>query len=117
MPPIRSESRQKSANQEGKILLALDDLQNGRVASIRAAASLYGIPRSTLQTRVHGQLSRVDSRLSGHKLTQLEEDALCEWILSIDTRGAAPRPATVGEIANILLATRGTQPSPTVSKN
>ncbi|EPS26538.1 hypothetical protein PDE_01475 [Penicillium oxalicum 114-2] len=35
----------------------------------------------------------------------------------MDTRGAAPRPATVGEIANILLATRGSQPPPTVSKN
>jgi hypothetical protein len=27
MPPIRSESRQKLANQEGKILLALNDIE------------------------------------------------------------------------------------------
>lgn len=57
MPPIRSESLQKSANQEGKILLALDDLQNGRIKSIRAAARLYQIPRSTLQTRGYGVVS------------------------------------------------------------
>ena len=35
----------------------------------------------------------------------------------MDARGAGPRPATVGEIANILLATRGSQPPPTVGKN
>ena len=48
MPPIRSESRRNLANQEGKILLALYDIKNGRVKSIRAAAKLYEIPRSTL---------------------------------------------------------------------
>jgi hypothetical protein len=73
MPPIRSESRQKLASQEGKILLALDDLKN-----IRAAASLYGIPKLTLHARADGRIPRVDSRLTGHKLTQLEEDSLCK---------------------------------------
>jgi hypothetical protein len=41
MPPIRSESSQKLVNQEGKILWALEDLKNGRVKSIRAAATQY----------------------------------------------------------------------------
>ena len=53
----------------------------------------------------------------GHKLTQLEEDSLIEWILSMDSRGAAPRTATVREMANILLAARGSHPPPTVGKN
>jgi hypothetical protein len=35
----------------------------------------------------------------------------------MDTRGAAPRLATIGEMANILLAARGSQPPPTVGKN
>ncbi|KAJ5527353.1 hypothetical protein N7513_011512 [Penicillium frequentans] len=35
----------------------------------------------------------------------------------MDARGAAPRTATVGEMANILLAARGSQPPPTVGKN
>ena len=35
----------------------------------------------------------------------------------MDSRRAAPRPATVGEMANILLAARGSQPPPTVGKN
>jgi hypothetical protein len=117
MPPIRSESRLKSANQEGKISLALDNIKYGRVKSIREAAKLYEIPRATLQTRAHGVVSIAERRHPRHKLTELEEKSLCEWILSMDTRGAAPRVATIGEMANILLAARGSQPSPTVGKN
>ena len=117
MPPIRSESRQKSANQEGKIVLALSDIKNGRVKSIREAARLYAIPRATLQTCAEGVTSIAERRHPRHKLTLLEDDSLTEWIISMDTRGAAPRPATVGEMANILLAARGSQPPPTVGKN
>jgi len=117
MPLIRAKSSQKSANQEGKVLLALDDIKNGRIKSIRAAAKLYDIPHTTLADRAKGVLARVDYRPTGHKLTQLEEDSLTEWILSMDSRGAAPRPATVGDMANILLAARGNNPSPTVGKN
>jgi hypothetical protein len=35
----------------------------------------------------------------------------------MDSRGAAPRPSTVREIANILLAARGTNPLLTVGVN
>lgn len=115
MPPIRSESSQKLANREGKILLALDDIKNGRIKSICAAAKLYNIPRSILQTCACG-VSIAERRNHGHKLTQLEEDSLVDWIISMDSRGAAPRPATVAEMANIPLAARGSHPPPTVGK-
>jgi hypothetical protein len=117
MPPICTESRQKLANQEGKISLALSDIKDGRVKSLREAARLYAIPRATLQTRAYGVVSMTERRHPRHKLTQLEEDSLCEWVISMDTRGAAPRTATIGEMANILLAARGSQPPPTVGKN
>jgi hypothetical protein len=76
MPLIRSESRHKLANQEGKILLALSDIKNSRVKSIRAAAKLYEIPYITLADPAKGVLARVESRPSRLKLTQLEEDSL-----------------------------------------
>lgn len=104
MPPIRSKSHPKSTNREGKILLALDDIKNCRVKPLRAAAKLYDILLSTLHTRAHGQISRAEKRPSGHKLTQFEEGSLTEWIISIGSCGVAPRPATVREMANILLA-------------
>jgi hypothetical protein len=117
MPPKRSESRQKLANQEGKIELALQDVQQGRIKSLHAAAKLYDIPYTTLHTRSSGISSRVDTRWHSHKLTQYKEDSLAKWIISIDTRGAAPRPSTMRQIANILLAARGDTPPPTISKN
>jgi hypothetical protein len=117
MPPIRTESSHKLANQEGNILLALSDIKDGRIKSLRAAAKLYKVPLSTLHTRAHGQIPRVDKRPSGHKLTQTEEDSLAEWIISMDARGAAPRPSTVRDMANILLAARGNQLPTTVGKN
>jgi hypothetical protein len=103
MPPKRSEFSQKLARQEGRILLALDDIKNGRINSLRAAAKLYEIPFSTLQDRATGISSRVDTRARSFKLTQLEEDSLVEWVLSLDSRGAAPRQSTIREMANILL--------------
>jgi hypothetical protein len=117
MPPIRTESCQESTEQEGRVLLALQAIQKGQIKSIRAVARLFAVPESTLRNRAHGIQSRVDTRPNGHKLTQLEEDSLTKWILSMDSRGAAPRPAAVREMANILLAARGSHPSPTVSKN
>ncbi|OOQ86488.1 hypothetical protein PEBR_21279 [Penicillium brasilianum] len=106
MPPIRSESRQKLANQEGKILLALDDIKNRRIKSIRAAAKLYEIPHTTLAGRAKGVQARVKTSPNKRKLTQLEEDSLIEWIFSIDKRGAAPRKTAIREMADILLAAR-----------
>jgi hypothetical protein len=100
MPPIRTESSQKSANQEGRILLALDDIKNSRVTSIRAAAKLYDIPYSTLHARLNHRVSRDNTRANSHKLTELEEDSLIQWIFSMDSRRAAPRRATVRELAD-----------------
>jgi hypothetical protein len=117
MPPSRSQSWLKSANQEGRIQLALRDIKQGQIPSLNATAKLYNIPYATLHTRASRTASRVDKRPSSHKLTQLEEDSLTEWILSMDSRGAAPRPSTIREMANILLAARGTNPLLTVSVN
>ena len=117
MPPKRAESWQKATEQEGRVLLAIQAIQKGQFKSIRAAAKQFGVSHVTLSRRTKGLPSRVNYRPTGYKLTQLEEDSLTEWILSMDSRGAAPRPTTVAEIANILPATRGSYPPPTVSKN
>ena len=56
-------------------------------------------------------------RANSHKLTEIEENSLLNWILSIDLRGVAPRPTIVREIANLLLAARGSTPVPLVGEN
>jgi hypothetical protein len=114
MPPDRSRFSRDLIEQEGKILFAIQDIQNERFQSIRAAAKLYDIPYRTLTRRVNRLPSRVDIRANSYKLMQLEEDSLIEWVLSMDSCGAAPRPSTVREIANILLAARGSTTPSTV---
>lgn len=92
-------------------------IQNGELSTVRQAAAIYNVPETTLRRRRAGQSSRIDIRANSHKLTQNEEDSVTMWIISMDSRGAAPRPSTVREMANLLLADRGSTPAPTVGVN
>ncbi|CRL30130.1 Helix-turn-helix, Psq [Penicillium camemberti] len=93
MPPIRSQSSSNLAEQEGRILLAIQAFKNQEISSIREVARRFNIPRSTLQDRLRGHQQRAISRANSHKLTETEEESLQKWILSMDLRGAAPRPS------------------------
>ena len=95
----------------------MKNVKNHEVRSQREAAEVFRIPRATLRDRLKGCVYQDNTRANSHKLTQEEEDSLTQWILSMDSRGAAPRPSTVGEMANILLAARGSTLSPTVGEN
>jgi hypothetical protein len=116
MPPIRARSSRNSIEQEGRILLAIQAIKNHEINAIREAARRFNVPESTLRTRLHGTQNRATLRANNHKLTEIEEESLRKWILSLDDRGAAPRPTTVRETANILLAARGTTPAQTVGE-
>jgi hypothetical protein len=48
---------------------------------------------------------------------ELDQESLVRWILSLDQRGAAPRPAHIREMANILLSERGSPNPQTVGIN
>lgn len=108
MPPVRTRNKQDSVRQEGRILLAIQAIQNKSTASVAAAARVYDVPRSTLRDRVNGALAKPTTRAHNHKLTQLDEDILTRWVISMDDRGAAPRPPMVRVMANLLLAATGT---------
>ena len=47
-------------------------------------------------------------------MTQNEEESLVQWIISLDRRGSAPRPAHIQEMADILLSKRGHTTTTTV---
>jgi hypothetical protein len=89
MPPIRGQKAQKSVEQEGRVLLAIKAIKNGRFTSVAAAARSFEVPRSTLQDRMKGVTSWSDTRAIGHKFTQLEEESIQDWLISVDNRGAA----------------------------
>jgi transcriptional regulator of acetoin/glycerol metabolism len=54
MPPIRTQNAQKPIEQEEKILLAIKAIQNQEIGNISEAASLLGVPRTTLTGRLTG---------------------------------------------------------------
>ena len=109
MPPFRNRNSRKSAEQEGRIQLAIQAFQNKEIPSIREAARRFQVPNTTLQHRFSGQTCRGETRANNFKLSPNEEQSLLNWILSMDTRGSAPRPSMARDMANILLAERGNQ--------
>jgi hypothetical protein len=101
-----AQARALKAQQEGRLLLALQAYQKGQISSIRKAASLYDVPRKTLQYRANGRVARADTRANRHKLTTIEEEVLVRWILSMDERGYPLRISAVRDAARLLLAQR-----------
>jgi hypothetical protein len=101
MPPKTRRSRQALV-EDGRIILAIDAIKNGKIPSVRQAAYIYQIPRTTLRNRLDGYIPCTEQRTNSHKLSPTEEESLVQWILSRDKRGPPPRPAEVEEIVNIL---------------
>ena len=103
-----------TASMEAKITLALDALKRDQNLSERAAAKLYGANSSTLQLRRAGGESRQDTPPPRQRLTKLEEGAIIQYTLELDSRSFPPRLAGVEDMANQLLDTHG---APHVGKN
>jgi hypothetical protein len=117
MPPKRSEKAQNSIQQEGRILLAIKAIQNGKITTVAAAARSFNVPRITLADRLKGIPNLYEARGTGHKFTQLEEESIRDWLVSIDQRGAALTIAMLRDMATLLLEHRGDNTCRTVGKN
>jgi hypothetical protein len=107
----------QASNQEGKILLAIQAHKARQVSSLRKASALYSVPPTSLWNRSQGRTTRENAQLQNRKLSPTEEATLIQWILSMDERGKSPRIATIQEMANILLASRGRSFAATVGVN
>ena len=92
--------------QEARIILAIEAIRTSKKISIRTAAKIYRVPRTTLTARMSGRLLRSERRPAVQKLTELEEEVISQYILDLDSRGFAPRLAGVEDMANYLLETR-----------
>jgi hypothetical protein len=102
------------ASKEGRMALAIKSYKSGSFTSIRSAANTYGIPESTLRSRLQGRPSLEEKRSANLKLTDTEEQTLVNWILSMDERGLPVRIALIRDMANLLLQKRtGTDASST----
>lgn len=116
MPPKARTNSKELNEQEGRLLLAISALEKKQISSICEAVRVYNVPYTTLRQRFNGVTSRIEARANSYELTQNEEESLVRWILSLDQRGAGPRLSYVREMANILLAKRGTAPIQTVGE-
>lgn len=94
------------SNDEGRLQLAVNALKKEQITSVREAARLFNVPRSTLQTRYKGCSHHLYKRAHNTKLLETEEISLRDWIISIDKRGCPVRPSIVELMANCLLAKR-----------
>jgi hypothetical protein len=63
---------------EGRMALALQAYKQGQFSSLRATASAYDVPESTLQSRVKGVSTRRDLEPINQKLSTTEELTLIE---------------------------------------
>ena len=65
-----------ATSKEAKISLALEALQNNSNLSLRAAAKIYNVSRTTLAQRRDGRPIRRDSLANSRKLIDLEEETI-----------------------------------------
>lgn len=99
MPRKARKTNQNLVEQEGRIQCAIQDFKNGKFPKIAPAVRAYNIHPNTLRGRLQGQESLSELRNRAHRLSLQQEDVLISWIISLDIRGAAPRPSRVREIA------------------
>ena len=92
---------------EFAIQSAISDFNAGVYSSQRAAAKAYGIPQSTLSTRVNGVQNRRVSHQHRQRLTPQQGDFLVDWILEEDARSCPPSHARAREMANRILRMNG----------
>lgn len=98
------------SNTEGRVLLALQALQNDPKLSIRRAAKTYEVNEHRLRRRQQGIQSRRDTIPNSRRLTDLEEQIIVQFILDLDSRGFPPQLRSIKEMANRLLADRDASP-------
>ena len=93
--------------QEARIILAIEAIRSSKKLSCRSAAKIYKVPETTLRYRMAGLTARPETRPNRQKLSELEEGVIIRYILDLDTRGFAPRLASVEDMANYILESRG----------
>jgi hypothetical protein len=76
----------------------------------RSAIAIYKMPESILCDRIASRPPRAETRPNRTKLNEIEEDIIVRYIFRLDAQGFAPRLASVKDIANLLLRSRGQNP-------
>jgi len=90
--------------------LALKALERDATLKVNTAAKIYKVNRITLTRRRDGKPARCDTPANSHKLTDLEERTIIQYIIKLYTRAFHPQLCYVEDIANRLLRERNAPP-------
>jgi hypothetical protein len=71
--------------------------------SLSKAAQMYGIPKSTLSTRLNGRGCRADQTQPSQRLSDYQEGQLVQWILRQEKLGHPPTHSHVKACIQALL--------------
>ena len=86
--------------QEGQIDAAQAALQAGSITSIRAAATLFGVPYSTLSARIRGRESALNRQKAQLRLSVHEEAIISKAVYTLDRWGW---PMSIGWLENMAI--------------
>ena len=105
-PLIALPTNAQSTQKEAQIQLALQAIKQDTTLSVRRAAAIYNVPKSTILRRRARTTLRRDYTPNSMKLLKSEEEAIVQYILDLDTQGFPPQLATIRDMADSLLTTR-----------
>ena len=94
---------------EARIILAIEAIRTSKKLSQRSVAKIYKVLLSTLSDRIASQTYRPETRPNRQKLSDLKEGVIIRYILDLDSRGFAPRLASIEDIVNYILESRGVE--------
>ena len=84
---------------------ALNAIANGM--GQRIAAREYGIPRSTIQLRINGSISRQEAHIPQQRLSEVQEQHLTKWVLAQESLGLGLTHGQIRAFAGRILQARG----------
>jgi hypothetical protein len=90
-----------------RITLAIQAIESNASLSQRRAAAVYNVPETTLRRQRAKPASERVTFPNSSRLQRHEEDTIVQYIRKLDERGFAPTLSYVQEMANQLLAARG----------
>ena len=82
---MQQQHNTQSIYKEGRIALAISALKQNQFQSMRHAAATYDVPEATLRRQRAGIDSRRDCEANSKKLTKLEESAIVQHVLDLDS--------------------------------
>jgi hypothetical protein len=77
-------------SKEARLILALEALQKDENLTLRAAAKIYDVSRTTLTQRRVGRLPRRDLPANSRRLTDSKDEAIVRYVLELDPRSFPP---------------------------